>query len=147
MYDEYVGFFLFSEIVKSGNSVTSSNCRDENCVHTHTHAYILVSVGDDVYRLTNRTQIKGGGGGGGVDGFGVVGSSNDKRPFNRRPSRPRGRPYSAYCTTIMAEGWTGGLSIIAAFVDASGETVLVIVRYVLRIRGVRASCYEIYTVC
>lgn len=31
-------------------------------------------------------------GGGGVDGFGAVGSPNDKRPFNRRPSRPRSRP-------------------------------------------------------
>lgn len=37
------------------------------------------------------TQIKCGGG---VDGFGAVSSSNDKRPINRQPSRPWGRLYS-----------------------------------------------------
>lgn len=61
--------------------------------------FIFIRGADEI-RLTNRIQIKSGVG---VDGFGAVSSPNDKRPFNRRPSRPRGRPY----ITAMAGGSKG----------------------------------------
>lgn len=48
---------------------------------------------------TNQTR-----GDGGVDGFGAVGSPNDKRPFNRRPSRPRCRRPRAAARRQWPEG-------------------------------------------